>query len=119
MERLPELDTEVGPKPLDRLTDSAGRRQGAERADHATFTIATDMPIYFCDPYSPKLRGSNENTYGRLRPFLIRTLSFSRLISATLLFYNSFDQAQRCEGLDRTTQFIIERWNAARLDDKL
>ena len=27
--------------------------QGKEMAQHVNFTIATDVPIYFCDPHSP------------------------------------------------------------------
>ena len=43
--------------------------QGAEMATHKSFSIATDMPVYFCDPASPWQRGSNENTNGLLRQY--------------------------------------------------
>jgi IS30 family transposase len=43
--------------------------QGAEMATHRSFSVATDMPVYFCDPASPWQRGSNENTNGLLRQY--------------------------------------------------
>ncbi|MER5974878.1 IS30 family transposase [Streptomyces sp. NPDC002055] len=43
--------------------------QGAEMATHKSFSIATDVPVYFCDPASPWQRGSNENTNGLLRQY--------------------------------------------------
>ncbi|MFI1445442.1 IS30 family transposase, partial [Streptomyces fructofermentans] len=36
--------------------------QGTEMAAHRGFSIATNVPVYFCDPGSPWQRGSNENT---------------------------------------------------------
>jgi len=53
----------------DQLKRSMTWDRGVEMTRHAEFTLATDMPVFFCDPHSPWQRGSNENTNGLLRQY--------------------------------------------------
>ena len=43
--------------------------RGNELADHQRFSLTTNIDVYFCDPYSPWQRGSNENTNRLLRQY--------------------------------------------------
>jgi IS30 family transposase len=43
--------------------------RGLEMVKHKTFTVATNVKVYFCDPQSPWQRGSKENTNGLLRQY--------------------------------------------------
>jgi IS30 family transposase len=58
--------------------------RGSELTEHARFTIGTDVKVYFCDPYSPWQRGSNENTNGLLRQYYPKGMDLSAVSQAQL-----------------------------------
>jgi len=90
--RLPNKETQTVVRALarriqklpDGLVRSLTWDRGTEFAAHRTFTMATRVAVYFCDPQSPWQRGSNENTNGLLRQYLPHAVDFSRLSQAQL-----------------------------------
>ena len=58
--------------------------RGSEMAEHAKFTVATEVKVYFCEPRSPWQRGSNENTNGLLRQYLPKRANLNFVTQARL-----------------------------------
>ncbi len=57
---------------------------GLEMAQHKSFTVATAVQVYFCDPQSPWQRGSNENTNGLLRQYFPKGMDLTNVTQRQL-----------------------------------
>ena len=72
--------------------------RGTELAQHAAFTVATEVAVFFCDPQSPWQRGTNENTNGLLRQYFPKGTDLTPISQARL---NAV--AERLNGRPRQT----------------
>ena len=58
--------------------------QGKEMAEHARFSVDSNVRVYFCDPSSPWQRGTSENTNGLLRQYFPKGDDLARYQQADL-----------------------------------
>ncbi len=58
--------------------------RGTEMAQHQVLSQRLNMDIYFCDPYAPWQRGSNENANGLIREYLPKGMDLSNVTQAQL-----------------------------------
>jgi IS30 family transposase len=57
---------------------------GREMAEHLSFTMATKMQVYFCDPHSPWQRGSVENINGLIREYFPKGTDFTQVTKSQI-----------------------------------
>jgi IS30 family transposase len=85
--RVSKKDTETVVKALTKHAQKLPRElyksltwdRGSEMAGHKTFSMDTEIKVYFCDPQHPWQRGSNENTSALLRQYFPKGMDLSNI----------------------------------------
>jgi IS30 family transposase len=77
--------------------------RGTEMACHEAFTAKSGMPVYFCEPYSPWQRGTNENTNGLIRQYLPKGTDLTLATNERLRFIERRLNNRPRRVLDRKT----------------
>lgn len=77
--------------------------RGTEMARHEQFTARSGMPVFFCHPYSPWQRPTNENTNGLIRQYLPKGTDLSLATHHRLRFIERRLNTRPRRVLDRKT----------------
>ena len=97
------------------LRNSLTWDQGSELALHKRIGASPDMAVYFCDPHSPRQRGTNENTNGLLRQYFPKGTDLSKYpedyLDAVAEELN--DRPRKTLGFMKPSEKIIELLDAA------
>lgn len=88
--------------------------QGSEFMSFRLIERKTKCKIYFCNPSSPWQRPTNENTNGRLRRFLPRTLKIDELKQGDLdiIAMKANGTPRKCLGYHTPKEVVIQRYPA-------
>jgi transposase, IS30 family len=94
--------------------------RGSEMARHLELSAATGMPVYFCEPYSPWQRGSNENTNGLVRQFLPKGMDLSSVTPQKLAYIEAMlnDRPRKVLGFRTPREVyteLVEKLRAQRI----
>lgn len=89
--------------------------QGVEMAQVATFEIASEVDVFFCDPHSPWQRPTNENANGLVREFFPKDTDFSQVTDEQVRHAQDLLNRRPRKALDFATpsEILMEALNGA------